>query len=69
MNITATSENVGDLFDGVMLTVDDFPSGKQHIPGWRCKACGWTCGTVGLPFPHECTADQPSDIKEKVGSL
>ena len=49
----ATVENVGDLFDGVLIEVHD-PEGVHSVPGWRCKRCWWTVGSRGLPPEHAC---------------
>ena len=61
--VAITTENVADYFDGVMIEVRDFPSGTHGVPGWKCKACGWTVGTVGLPPPHDCP--RPTDSQHK----
>lgn len=53
MRVEATEQNVGDLFDGVMIPVEDI-AGKYQVPGWRCKRCGWTVGAKWLPPSHEC---------------
>lgn len=57
--IRVTTETVAQYFDGVMITCHD-PEGKHTVPGWRCRACGWTIGTLGLPPAHECSGDKPS---------
>lgn len=47
-----------DGFEGVMIDVSGEPFGLPHsVPGWKCKACGWTVGCSGEPPPHECPTD------------
>lgn len=57
MIVEATRENVGELFDGVLVTIDEIFY-KASKPGWKCRKCGWTCVTQGLPWRHDC---QPAD--------
>ena len=47
--------NIDELFEGVMIPGGaDKPSG---YPGWRCRGCGWTVGSIGLPPTHNCPQD------------
>ena len=46
--IIATTENVDQLFEGVMIprehTEEPYTNAiytRQPTPGWKCKACGW----------------------------
>ena len=57
VKVTATSENVDGLFEGVMLAVSDIGCDSYSVPGWRCRRCGWTIGSQGLPPSHECPAE------------
>jgi len=53
----ATSDNIDELFEGVMIAVSDF--GRLYsVPGWRCKTCGWTIGSEGLPPSHDCAVTE-----------
>ena len=47
---------------GVMVEYQeqDFPTSKPYkrtVPGWKCRACGFTVGTSGLP-PRQCECGQ-----------
>lgn len=51
-------EGIDAHWEGVMITYteQDFPTSKPYertIPGWKCRQCGRTYGTAGLP-PREC---------------
>jgi hypothetical protein len=59
--IIATTENVDQLFEGVMIprehTEEPYTNAiytRQPTPGWKCKACGWTIGSEALPPSHYC---------------
>lgn len=51
--VEATESNIDELFHGVMIDVEDI-GGKYSVPGWKCRACGWTVGSQGLPPWHNC---------------
>lgn len=45
-------------WEGVLVTYTerDAPGGapyQRQVPGWKCRACGWTLGTSRLP-PSRC---------------
>jgi rubrerythrin len=49
---------LSEHWDGVMVDFmeRDFPSGPlypRQVPGWKCRRCGYTLGTTGLP-PEQC---------------
>lgn len=52
--VRVTEETLADHFEGVMIPVRDWDGSTHSVPGWRCKACGWTVGTSGLPPAHTC---------------
>lgn len=52
MIVEASRHTVGDLFEGVMI-----PVYEGAVPGWRCRACGWTIGTRGVPPVHACPGE------------
>ena len=62
--VIATSENIDQLFDGVLIHCEDI-GGKYEVPGWKCKACGWTIGSVGLPPPHICKTVEVNDAQRR----
>ncbi len=54
MIVTPYTYNIDKLFEGIMIPSTDKPSGH---PGWKCKECGWTIGSIGLPPSHICPDD------------
>lgn len=52
-----TFENVDSLFEGILIRVVD-PEVTHNVPGWRCRSCGWTVGTMGLPPWHQCRTSE-----------
>lgn len=59
--VKVTKETIDDVFEGVMIDVKDPFVGPYSVPGWRCRACGWTVGSEDLPPSHECPAPGPPD--------
>lgn len=55
--VTATEENLRELFEGVMIEFTPFWDEDGFCPGWECKQCGWRVGASGLPPPHYCPDD------------
>lgn len=55
--VKATDENLGDLFEGVMIEVTDPFIPDYRVPGWKCKKCGWIIGTLRLPPGHTCPSE------------
>lgn len=53
-------ESIDALFEGVLIPVHDI-GGDYSVPGWRCRACGWTVGAQGLPGGHECVDEALKD--------
>lgn len=53
---TTTEGNILDNFDGVVIPVEDI-AGKYQVPGWKCRECGWTVGTMHFPIAHNCPED------------
>ena len=57
VRIRVDEETVGDRFTGVMIPVREPWGDVHHVPGWRCKQCGWTVVACGIPATHYCPAD------------
>jgi hypothetical protein len=54
--VTATHENVDDLFECHVLKVHEQ---FGRVTGWTCRACGWSVGAQGLPPSHDCAGPNP----------
>lgn len=54
--VVATRANIDELFEGVMIPVQE-PGYEARKPGWKCRACGFTVGSIGLPPAHICPRD------------
>lgn len=50
-------KELDQYFDGVMIEIYDWDIGYHSVPGWKCKACGWQVGSIGLPPAHNCPID------------
>ena len=58
MLIKPETENaLNELFEGVMLQINDPFIGLTNRPGWKCKKCGWEIGSIGFPPAHDCPRD------------
>lgn len=53
-----TADTVDIFFEGETIPLQDV--GGDHagrFPAWKCRACGWTIGVLGLPPSHNCPGD------------
>lgn len=52
-------------FEGVMIDVSDPFVGSYRVPGWKCRHCGWTVGSVGYPPSHVCPGETEDEEIER----
>lgn len=51
-----SDDELDKYFEGVVFPVEDI-AGRYFVPGWKCKECGWTIGTINYPPRHSCPED------------
>ena len=49
-----TDDELDEHFEGVMIDVEEPFIGSVRVPGWKCRHCGWTVGTIDYPPSHDC---------------
>lgn len=57
MHVKVTSDDLDDVFEGVIVEVNEI-SYLARKPGWKCRKCGWIAVTQGLPWGHDCPGDR-----------
>ena len=61
--IEAKPETLDGMFERVTRPYY-YMSMLHFVPGWRCRACGWTVETEGLPPGHDCPSRTDSRVTQ-----
>jgi len=64
-----TDDGLDEHFEGVMIDAEDPFIGKIRVPGWKCRHCGWTVGTISYPPSHDCPGIEKLKLETELREL